>query len=57
MSVFASIRTLTFIAYVYKLEQDTWLCRTHLDDFLVKLWTILDHFRPYHIIFETVGPL
>ena len=28
-----------------KLDQETWLCRTHLDDFLVKIWTILDHTR------------
>ena len=26
-----------------KLDQETWLCRTQLDDFLVKIWTILDH--------------
>ena len=28
-----------------KLDQETWLCRTHLDDFLVKIWTTLDHTR------------
>jgi hypothetical protein len=28
-----------------KLDQETWLCRTQLDDFLVKIWTILDHTR------------
>ena len=28
---------------LYKLDQETWLCRTQLDDFLVKIWTILDH--------------
>ena len=28
-----------------KLDQETWLCRTHLDEFLVKIWTILDHTR------------
>ena len=28
-----------------KLDQETWLCRTHLDDLLVKIWTILDHTR------------
>ena len=28
-----------------KLDQETWLCRTHLDDFIVKIWTILDHTR------------
>ena len=28
-----------------KLDHETWLCRTHLDDFLVKIWTILDHTR------------
>ena len=26
-----------------KLDQETWLCRTHLDDFLVKIRTILYH--------------
>ena len=26
-----------------KLDQETWLCQTYLDDFLVKIWTILDH--------------
>ena len=28
-----------------KLDLETWLCRTHLDDFLVNIWTILDHTR------------
>ena len=28
-----------------KLDQETCLCRTHLDDFLFKIWTILDHKR------------
>ena len=28
----------------YKLDQETWLCRTHLDDFLVKN---LVYFIPY----------
>ncbi len=31
-----------------KLDQETWLCRTHLGDFLVKIWTILDHIRSYY---------
>ena len=31
--------------YMHKLDQEPWLCRTHLDDFLVKIWTILDHTR------------
>ena len=26
----------------YKLDQETWLCQAHLDDFLVKNLTILD---------------
>ena len=30
---------------VKKLDQETWLCRTHLDDFFVKIWTIWDHKR------------
>ena len=33
-----------------KLDQETWLCRTHLDDIVVKNWTILDHIRSYHTI-------
>ena len=33
----------------YKLDKETWLCRTHLDDILVKVQTILDHIRPYNI--------
>ena len=28
---------------IIKLDQETWLCRSHFDDFLVKIWTILDH--------------
>ena len=31
--------------YGQKLDQETWLCRTHLYDFLVIIWTILDHTR------------
>ena len=27
---------------IKKLDQETWLCRTHLDNFLVKICTILD---------------
>ena len=27
-------------------KQETWLCRTHFDDFLFKILTILDHIRP-----------
>ena len=34
----------------YELDHETWLCQTHLDDFLVELSAILDHIRPYHII-------
>ena len=30
---------------VWKLDQETWLCRTQLGDFLVKIRTILDHTR------------
>ena len=26
-----------------KLDQETWLCRTYLDDFLVKIWTFVDN--------------
>ena len=29
-----------------ELDQETWLGRTQLDDFLVQIWTILDHIRP-----------
>ena len=28
-----------------KLDHETWVCRTHWDDFLVKISTILDHTR------------
>ena len=28
-----------------KLDHETWLCRTHVDDFLMKILTILDHTR------------
>ena len=35
---------------IMKLDQETWLCRTHLDE----LWTGLDHIRLHHIIFEIV---
>ena len=40
-----------------KLDQETWLCLTNLDDFLFKIWTILDHIRQYHIIFYFFGPI
>ena len=33
------------LVIVTKLDQETWLCRTHLDDFLVKIWTNLYHKR------------
>ena len=37
------------LAYFYqklkKLDQETWLCGTHLNDFLVKIRTILDPTR------------
>ena len=36
---------LSMVQKVSKLDQETWLCRTHLDDFLVKILTILDHTR------------
>ena len=26
-----------------KLDQETWLCRTHLDDLKDNIWAILDH--------------
>ena len=29
-----------------ELDQETWLYQTHLDDFLVKIWIILDYIRP-----------
>ena len=38
--------------FLNKLDQETWLCRTHLGICLVKLLTILHHIRPYHIIFN-----
>ena len=36
----------------YKLDQETWLCRTHLDDFVDKNWTLLDHIRPTYTILD-----
>ena len=35
----------TIAGRVNKLDQEMWLCRTHLDGFIVKIWTILDHTR------------
>ena len=39
-----------------KLDQGTWLCRTHLNGFVDKIWTILDHIRLYYTIFGLFGP-
>ena len=39
------VREFIVMTLLKKLDQETWLCRTHLDDFLVKIWTILDHTR------------
>ena len=30
---------------IFFTKQETWLCQTHLDDFLFKILTILDHIR------------
>ena len=40
-----------------KLDQETWLCRTHLDDFLDDPWTILYHIRLYYNILDHFGSL
>ena len=39
----------------YKLDQETWSCRTNLNDFLVKIWTILDHLWPFWTIEDHLG--
>ena len=51
----ALTRNSAWVADKTKLEQETWLCRTHLDDFLVKIWTILDHTRPrLNLVIKTI---
>ena len=40
-----------------KLDQDTWLCRIHLDDLVDQILTILDHIRPFYIILDHFGQL
>ena len=42
--------------FQYKLEQETWLCRTHLDDFVDKAGAILGHSKPYYTILDNFGP-
>ena len=37
------VKIKVFYLKCYKLDQETWLCRTHLDDSFVKVYTILDH--------------
>ena len=40
---------------VDKLDQVTWLYRTHSDDFWIKIWTILDHTRPrLHLVIKAI---
>ena len=41
---------------IKKLDQETWLCRTHLDDFVDDPWTILYHIRSYYNILDHFGP-
>ena len=45
MSNKADCRTAPATPGLLKLDQETWLCRTQLDDFLVKIGTILDQTR------------
>ena len=39
-----------------KLDQESWLCRVHLDDLKDNIWTILDHIRSYYTILDHFGP-
>ena len=39
-----------------KLDQETWLCGTHLDDLKDNIWTILDHIRSYLTVSDHFGP-
>ena len=41
--------------FQYKLEQETWLYRTNLDDFVEKAWTIAYHIIPYWTILDHFG--
>ena len=47
-------------ASLKQLDQETWLSRTHLDNFVDKNCTILDHIIPYYTIFDNLdnfGPI
>ena len=41
--------------YKIKLDQETWLCRSHFDDLKDNIWTILDHIRSHYSIFDHFG--
>ena len=43
-------------AWIKKLDQETWLCRTHLDDFVGNILTILYHDRSYYTKLDSLGP-
>ena len=40
-----------------KLDQETWLFQSHLDDFVDKNWTILEYIRPYDTILDHIGQI
>ena len=40
-----------------KLDQETWLCWTHLDELQDNIWNLLDHIRSYYSILENFGPV
>ena len=41
----------------FKLDQETWLCRTHLAHFVNKKCTILDYIKQYFTLFDKFGPV
>ena len=40
---------------ITKLDQETWLCLTHLDDLQDHIWTILYNIRSYYTTFDHFG--
>ena len=53
---FIILRNFHNFSFKYKkLDQETWLCWTHLDDLKDNMLTILDHIRSYYNLFQ-FGP-
>ena len=53
---FIILRNFHNFSFKYKkLDQETWLCWTHLDDLVDTIFTILYHVRPYYTILEHFG--